>query len=86
VAWSLTYQDWQDRAACRGPHSMEFYPPAHGESRDEKQYRERRAKAICGTCPVNAECLDFAVGGREFHGVWGGTTEVERRELIGLSV
>ena len=68
------------------PQSLEFYPPAHGERRDEKQHREQRAKAICRTCPVNTECLDFAIGGRELHGIWGGTTEVERRGLIGLSV
>lgn len=86
MAWSLTYQDWQNKASCRGPQSLEFYPPARGERRDEKQHREQRAKAICRTCPVNTDCLDFAIGGREFHGIWGGTTEVERRELIGLSV
>ena len=86
MAWSLTYQDWQNKAACRGPHSLEFYPPARGERREEKQHREQRAKAICRICPVNTECLDFAIGGRELHGIWGGTTEVERRGLIGLSV
>ena len=86
MAWSLTYQDWQNKASCRGPQSLDFYPPAHGERRDEKQHREQRAKAICRNCPVNTECLDFAIGGRELHGIWGGTTEVERRELIGLSV
>ncbi len=86
MAWSLTYQDWQNRAACRGPQSLAFYPPAHGARRADKQYREQRAKDICHTCPVNTECLDFAIGGRELHGIWGGTTEVERRGLIGLSV
>ncbi|MEE2768025.1 MAG: WhiB family transcriptional regulator [Actinomycetota bacterium] len=86
MSWSLTYREWQYRAACRGPLSMEFYPPATGERRDQKQSREERAKSICGNCPVNQECLDYALTGRELHGIWGGTTETERREIIGLSV
>ena len=55
MAWSLTYQDWQNKAACRGPQSLEFYPPAHGERREEKQHREQRAKTICRSCPVDTE-------------------------------
>lgn len=31
-----------------------------------------RAKQICATCPVMAECLEGAVARREPWGVWGG--------------
>jgi WhiB family transcriptional regulator, redox-sensing transcriptional regulator len=74
--------DWQQSAACKGPLQAVFFPPSHLEPRDDKSRREARAKAICKLCPVNAPCLDYAVRIREAHGVWGGTTEVERRALI----
>ncbi|MBC8194561.1 MAG: WhiB family transcriptional regulator [Acidimicrobiia bacterium] len=85
MAGDLTCSQWQASAACRGPGAGEFFPPGRGERRDEKQRREVRAKAVCSQCPVLTSCLDYAVGIREVHGVWGGTNERERRALIGLS-
>ncbi|MFZ4585298.1 MAG: WhiB family transcriptional regulator [Acidimicrobiia bacterium] len=73
---------WQLDAACRGPHSVLFFPPSFGERREDREVRERRAKAICATCPVQAKCLDYALEIHEPHGVWGGRTESERRTLI----
>lgn len=32
----------------------------------------RRAKALCGTCPVQSACLAGALQRAEPHGVWGG--------------
>ena len=42
------------------------------------------AAAVCRTCPVRADCLDYAMateaqGGR--HGVWGGLTPTARDRL-----
>ena len=51
------------------------------ETRPEREAREGRAKAICGDCPVQVECLDYAVRIREPHGIWGGLNETERRLL-----
>ena len=73
---------WQIRAACRGPHASVFYPPTHFERRKDKRLREQRAKQICAGCPVVEECLSYALGMREQHGIWGGLNEVERRELL----
>jgi WhiB family transcriptional regulator, redox-sensing transcriptional regulator len=75
---------WQGRAACRGPKSLVFFPPAYAERRDERAAREAKAKTICGQCAVQQDCLDFALGIREQHGIWGGTTESERRAMLGL--
>ena len=77
-----TLENWRIRAACRGPETALFFPPANAERRDERDARERRAKSICRECPVQTECLDYALGIREPHGIWGGLTEAERRLLI----
>ena len=73
---------WQDRAACKGPQSRVFFPPSHLERKDEREAREQRAKAICATCPVRIECLDYAIEIREPHGIWGGLNELERKRLL----
>ena len=39
-------EQWQLKAAGRGPQSRVFFPPAHFERKDEKLEREGRAKAI----------------------------------------
>ena len=75
-------RDWYGRAACRGPQTVVFYPPDTGEQRDERRRRETQAKAICKQCTVMGRCLEFAVARREIHGIWGGTSETERRVLI----
>jgi WhiB family redox-sensing transcriptional regulator len=73
---------WQVKAACRGPQAALFFPPSHFERKDDKDARERRAKAICASCPVRRACLDYAVRIREPHGIWGGLNEAERRILL----
>ena len=74
--------EWQLKAACRGPQAAVFFPPPSPERRDEKRFRERNAKAICETCSVRDDCLSYALTIREQHGIWGGLSESERRELL----
>jgi len=76
--------NWQVSAACRGPQAVVFFPPPHFERKDEKRERERRAKEICGQCPVRSACLDYAIGIREHHGIWGGLNEQERKALLAV--
>jgi len=78
---AIDSQDWQLRAACRGPAAELFYPPVAGEARDQRRAREREAKAICATCSVQADCLQYAMRTEEPHGVWGGLNEHERRAM-----
>lgn len=73
---------WQVRASCRGPQAAIFFPPSHFERKEDKEARERRAKAICQSCPVRKPCLDYALGIREPHGIWGGLNEMERKLLL----
>jgi len=63
--------DWHDLAACKGMPSDLFFPPRGGTSIP--------AKAICEQCAVKQECLDDALDHGLKQGVWGGTTERQRR-------
>ena len=79
-------ESWQVKAACRGPHASVFFPPPQFERKEEKLDREGRAKAICASCPVKRECLEYAVNIREVHGIWGGLNENERRQMLAQRV
>ena len=72
---------WQARAACQGQMGLAFYPPVRTERRSVKAAREERAKEICRSCPVRTDCLDHALTSNERYGIWGGTTENERKHL-----
>ena len=39
------------------------------------------ARRICRACQVSDECLEFALATNQEAGIWGGTTEEERRKL-----
>jgi Transcription factor WhiB. len=39
------------------------------------------AKAICNECVVKIDCLEYAIRTNQDCGVWGGTTEEERKSL-----
>jgi WhiB family redox-sensing transcriptional regulator len=40
------------------------------------------ARRICASCPVKDPCLEHALSNRIDHGVWGGTSERERRRIL----
>lgn len=76
---------WRDQgAACAGRDDIDWFPIAEVRRFDAVYRRKvRDAKAVCASCPVRQQCLDEALGlapGDDF-GIWGGTTEAERREL-----
>lgn len=70
---------WAEQAECRGRHSVLFFGPNRFEPKRERLDREDAAKAICARCPALAECREFAMNNNELFGIWGGTTEAERR-------
>lgn len=67
-------EPWAGRAACRGADPALFFP---GPDDDETI-----ALGICARCPVRQPCLEYALEARERFGIWGGTTERQRRRLI----
>lgn len=64
--------DWRQHAACVGTRDTMF--PAGAA--------QHAVKAVCVHCPVRTECLAEALDTRTAVGVWGGTTERERRALL----
>lgn len=64
---------WKLDGLCRQTDPEAFFP--------EKGQPTRPAKAVCGRCPVAAECLEYALTHDERFGVWGGLSERERRRL-----
>ncbi len=64
-------------AVCR-----EFDDPDlwHPERPNPKQ--ERQAIALCHTCPEINGCLLFAARAHPLPGIWGGTTEAQRKRLF----
>lgn len=66
-------EHWRADAACRDEDTNIFFPINEDGAGP--------AKAICATCPVRMECLEWALATRQHDGVWGGLTDVERRRL-----
>lgn len=67
---------WARKAACAGHPPRRFTDPAdHTET--------RAALAVCRRCPVRQPCLDTALARHPTAdvGIWGGTTEPQRRHL-----
>jgi hypothetical protein len=69
---------WQPRAACYGMDPAEadelFFPGP----RDHEAAAE--ATALCATCPVRGDCLNFALENALGDGIWGGLLPAERRQ------
>jgi WhiB family transcriptional regulator, redox-sensing transcriptional regulator len=70
--------NWHDQAACRDADPDLFFP-AGPTGPALRQVDE--AKRICRSCPVEARCLAWALDHGVTDGVWGGTTEDERRAI-----
>lgn len=65
---------WRNKAACRGMDISVFFP-ATDEGRTNHHSAEiRKAKEVCRTCPVQKECLSYALNSKERHGIWGGVS------------
>lgn len=66
--------EWMVRGNCR------FEPPATFFPSDGVGVEI--AKRICETCPTKEPCLEYALAHRIDHGVWGGTSERQRRRIL----
>jgi WhiB family redox-sensing transcriptional regulator len=74
----MTAMDWRHGAACRDIDPEIFFPiGATGPALAQIQ----AAQAICGTCNVQKDCLEWALETGQDAGIWGGMTEDDRREM-----
>jgi WhiB family transcriptional regulator, redox-sensing transcriptional regulator len=64
---------WQERSACYGLDAEIFFPTTEEEA--------GLALSYCSMCSVKELCLAWALQNGERYGVWGGTTEQQRRRL-----
>ena len=82
LTWSRSIDwdadDWRDQAACRDTDPDLFFPVGTtGPALDQIA----AAKAVCRSCDAQAACLEFALATNQESGVWGATSEEERRKL-----
>jgi WhiB family redox-sensing transcriptional regulator len=76
--YSIEHDDWRDAAACRDTNPDLFFPVGTTGPAIEQI---AQAKTVCGECPAQPACLEFALVTNQDSGVWGGTSEEERRKL-----
>lgn len=68
--------DWRHDAACRDSDPELFFPIGNT---GPALLQIEQAKQVCRTCPVIADCLQWALDTGQEAGVWGGASEDERR-------
>src|SRR5215213_1588388 len=73
TTWAGLDDRWMARGACVGR------PESWWSAAASRTRHVERARAVCSGCPVQDECLAFALRSRIRGGVWGGLTEPERR-------
>jgi WhiB family redox-sensing transcriptional regulator len=76
IEWDC--DDWRTRAACRDTDPDLFFPiGTTGQAVEQIE----AAKAVCRLCDALTDCLEFALATNQESGVWGSTSEEERRKL-----
>ena len=70
---------WMTQGACHDQDPELFFPISASEA---SAGQVRRATSVCDRCPVEAECLRYALTNRITDGIWGGRTEQQRQSLI----
>lgn len=66
--------DWMANGNCAAQPPSVFFP-SDGAGVE-------RARRICADCPMKTPCLEYALTNRVDHGVWGGTSERQRRRIL----
>ncbi len=82
LTWSRTIEwdvdDWREDASCRDTDPDLFFPVGTTGPAVEQI---AAAKAVCYDCGARTACLEFALETNQESGIWGGTSEDERRKL-----
>lgn len=69
---------WRALSTCRDTDPELFFPVG---TTGQALLQIAKAKSVCCQCPVTTECLEFALETNQDTGIWGGTSEEERRQI-----
>ena len=82
LMWNRTVDwdadDWRRAAACRNTEPDLFFPVG---TTGPALRQVDEAKRICRACPARTRCLAWALRNAIPAGIWGGTSEEDRRAI-----
>lgn len=78
LSLTLASDEWRATAACRDTNPDLFFPVGTTGPAIEQI---EAAKAVCRQCDAMDACLEYALATNQDSGIWGGTSEEERRKL-----
>ncbi|MFC5384281.1 WhiB family transcriptional regulator [Arcanobacterium hippocoleae] len=76
LGYGTTHADdlsWMEDALCAQTDPDIFYPEKGGSTAP--------ATSICQGCAVRAQCLEYAITNDIRHGIWGGTSDNDRKRI-----
>ena len=76
--WAGDELSWRGDAKCLGSDPGLFFPLG---GTGEPLVQAQAAKRVCHACLVRQSCLQYALETNQDTGVWGGTSEDERRTM-----
>lgn len=78
LSLTLASDEWRRRSSCRDTNPELFFPVGTTGPAIEQI---EAAKSVCRSCEVQVQCLEYALETNQDSGIWGGTSEEERRKL-----
>ena len=75
---SVDSDNWRQFSACRDTDPDLLFPVGTTGPAIEQI---EAAKVVCNECEARQPCLEFALTTNQDSGIWGGTSEEERRKL-----
>ena len=64
---------WMEDALCAQTDPDIFYPEKGGSTAP--------ATSVCNNCSVREQCLEYAIVNDIRHGIWGGTSDNDRKRI-----
>ena len=85
-SFTIEYPDFTEHGEplCAQTNPDMFFPdePVEGNRLNRVVYaHEREAKILCEACPYSGDCLEYALKNPELQGIWGGSTEKQRKKI-----
>ncbi len=78
LSLTVASAEWRKDSACRDTDPDLFFPVGTTGPAIEQI---ETAKAVCRQCHAQTQCLEYAIETNQDSGIWGGTSEDERRQL-----